>query len=920
MTPKSSPSSSDLLFSFHHHQLRQQLFIFCIFIITTTLFLETCLVCSSLLRAQRLDAHHHMESTSSEYDQLIQELHNNISNERNSKAWSAFNNVMFPNINSKNETLVKEIILYMNGSSFSNDWEGESCTLEKPCDSMNKAFKYVNELLNNDTAFFASGPNQRRLININLIIVENFSPHPFSTVPFTYGNMYYTIEFSSLNNSIAQLSPLGQDFLSIRTDVLGLYFRNLVISSEFKESRTAAFFFYNCLILAKEVICGQKGGSLSNNDAYQVILDTVILYKSVNMVIGSHRYIEMYNFKTIGNEQDQFNIAVMLGNSQVKLERIFIFNTFFSLSDIEKMDVFNGSSVSSSFSISKGNLIFFSQFSFKGSFSPDIEIFYAEFLNTVTLFNCHASEASYFLFLNGVFQVYMQDCEIRNINAANPPKKMAAAINIVNTASFGMLRCTFKDNIGTNGGDIYLDSVHSTSITSCKMENSTSLSHGGSIYSKTSKTMRYKVTFAMIDLEFKNCHCSQTGGAIYIKYSDSLMLNQCKFLQNHAWVSGGAIMIAEGIDIQIDRQSFFSGNKVMFIDKERSPHSGGGGAITISSAQSVLLEGFLKDNKAFRGGGAFLGNITFYIKQKTTDFTRAYFVNNEAFLSGGALFFAQPVASSFLQAVEFVGNTADKYGSDFTGSISRLLMRNTEKKSIIPGAEFNIALWAYDLFGNNISSFDENITVHSNYPLLKVVSQTMSESTSLSLTVYLTNKTATPSNHHPILLYFKSFYATTTLRVNILPCPQNWRLARIASENPEVAIYGCVEEPRFPEYAIVAIVICSVLFFTVGILFGIGIVYLVVKVLQRLAQLSKKEKAERELEQKILDKKVIFETDENDTQKTSNGNSKHSASSSLLESDYLNNNSNQHSSFIIPIEDIKIKKKIGEGGKYHKKV
>ncbi|KAG2379100.1 hypothetical protein C9374_007738 [Naegleria lovaniensis] len=755
---------------------------------------------------------------SSEYDKLIDELKYNIPNERNSKTRSAFHAALFPNVHSKNETLVKEFVLYLNGSSRLPEWNGETCSLENPCDSLYKVAVYIDTTLRNDTAFFDSGPNQRRLVNIRLLIVESFSPYQSSIIPFTYQNLYYSIEFSSLNHSIAQLSPAASDFISIRHDLLGMYFNNLAITSDFSETGTSAFFFYNCLIQSKEFVIGKKGGLISVNDPYQVMFDTVILYKSTNMAIGQHKNIEFYNFRTVGNEQDKFNIVIDQGKSRLRLERIFTFNTFFSLADIDRMDVVNGSSVSTSFSISKGDLVFFSEFSFRGSFSPDIEIFYAEFFNTVAMFNCYASDASYFLLLNGVVQVYLQECKVYNINAANYPKKSSAAVNIVNAATFGMLRCIFKDNVGNNGGDIYLDSVHGVSITSCKMKNSTSLSHGGSIYSKTSKTMRYKVTFAMTDIEFKECKSSQAGGAFYVKYTDTLTISQCTFLKNQAMVSGGGMYLSEGVDIAIDRHSSFEGNVVMSIDKERSPQSGGGGAMTVMTAQSLVLEGVLKDNKAFRGGGAFLGNIT-NIKQ-STDLTRAAFIDNVALFSGGALFFNQYVGRSFLQAVSFVGNNAEKYGSDYTGSISRLeLTSNHDRlKSVTPGIAFEIDIHAWDVFGNNISSFDENITVYASNPFLKVIPQIMSESTRLSLTVYLTNSTAMvggSTTNDGSVIYVNTFHASVHMQVNLLSCPPNWKLSRITSDNPDSSIYGCIEKPRFPELAIAAIVVCSILFFSV---------------------------------------------------------------------------------------------------------
>jgi len=265
--------------------------------------------------------------------------------------------------------------------------------------------------------------------------------------------------------------------------------------------------------------------------------------------------------------------------------------------------------------------------------------------------------------------------------------------------------------------------------------------------------------------------------------------------------------------------------------------------------------------------------------------------------AGGALFVTNPGEDRNMTGGYFKGNYAVRGGALFIGkdyqTISAVTNARFEENyaSIAGGAIFVVeAQPIYLRSGNEIVG---TYTVIAN-DLISVTPNLVQNN--INGTKY-TMKIYTHTNPEV------SFEAQFQFTIN--PCPKGKTLEPRYST---MQIYQCVDELQL-DLILGLVIPLGILLFFVGVLLGILIIYGIMFVFKSLRQLKQKERAEQDIEQKIMDKRMIFdmELDESATTLTS------PLLSSATDNSSASYRKKELPSFIIPIESIDIVKKVASG-------
>ncbi|KAL9657689.1 hypothetical protein ABK040_005042 [Willaertia magna] len=345
----------------------------------------------------------------------------------------------------------------------------------------------------------------------------------------------------------------------------------------------------------------------------------------------------------------------------------------------------------------------------------------------------------------------------------------------------------------------------------------------------------------------------------------SLEINNCNFLSNEAKYNGGALYLKllESESIVTINNCKFIGNIAGIDIPKTSLYEGNGGAIYSVNTIPIIS----------------LSNNTFFLENKA-------------------------LTKSLLNLQNLLQQNSNEISS-YIHRANVLYYRESEKLDsikVFSSQSFRIILQAYDLIGNVVPyiyepfEFIENS--HEGFKLFQVSSSIYGEFKFLIM--QLANYTF---NEEVVKDKFSILFPITGVTVDftIIDCPSGWNSVIVDN-------YKYCEKSEFPVSVIIVIsVLGAVLFFLIGIGVGILIIYLVVRIMIKLKRLEKKEKAELDIERRIIDKKVVF----------GDIHSQSDMDIPLLESSEKRNKFEQikkQEKFIIPVEEIKLERKIGEGG------
>ncbi|KAG2387147.1 hypothetical protein C9374_001479 [Naegleria lovaniensis] len=464
----------------------------------------------------------------------------------------------------------------------------------------------------------------------------------------------------------------------------------------------------------------------------------------------------------------------------------------------------------------------------------------------------------------------------------------------------GSYSLTIANSTFINNRDLLLMSIYQASLVNFQNSIFQQNTGGGAV--QIEHMVGY---FKLSSVTFSNCtfngNKGQNGGAILIGMTfGNLTISNCQFTKNSANYGGALYLQQEKVAIS---NCQFTGNSA----------TQNGGAIYVKDTTFLSLQSStLQNNMANRGGALYLSSLTSnYMMNSACS-------NNIASYSGGCLFAQSTTHPTLLQSVStsLSGlNSAISYGHNIATPIDGTQFQFSVKYqegqaatemptslSLYPGQPVDITVKIKDKNNQAIKSIE--------FPMGVSVGSNMTVTVDSLSTDYLTL-------HGLYLSVYSSidFLSNTTLNltlssdtffsipVQIVPCNQDYSLQPVSSNGNAMI---CTKNPPGFPYSVVlpVVLIGGVLLFIVGIAFGIAVLYGVYIIVKKLKKLEKKEKAEMKLEKTLIDKKFIF-TGSTTTPPA------HAQSSKSVAS--TRQSLHDQEKYIIPIENLDIVKKIGEG-------
>ena len=128
-------------------------------------------------------------------------------------------------------------------------------------------------------------------------------------------------------------------------------------------------------------------------------------------------------------------------------------------------------------------------------------------------------------------------------------------------------------------------------------------------------------------LEFTGCGNVSNGGAISINTVDMFLISGCHFVDNHATLHGGAILVKNTVTMNIEGSVFNNNSAAALGNKNYA-----GGAICVINGSIFTINSiYINNNSGYVGGAIYIdsGNIT-----STSD----QYINNSAVTNGGAIY------------------------------------------------------------------------------------------------------------------------------------------------------------------------------------------------------------------------------------------------------------------------------------------
>ena len=148
-------------------------------------------------------------------------------------------------------------------------------------------------------------------------------------------------------------------------------------------------------------------------------------------------------------------------------------------------------------------------------------------------------------------------------------------------------------------------------------------------------------------MEFTGCGNVLYGGAISINTVDMFLVSGCHFVDNHATLVGGAILVKNTVTLNI-KASVFNNNSVSALGNETYA----GGAICVVNGSIFTINSIYMNNNAYFGGAIYIDSG--YISSITD-----YYINNTADV-GGAIYVKSGDISS--TGDQYINNSAVNVG------------------------------------------------------------------------------------------------------------------------------------------------------------------------------------------------------------------------------------------------------------------
>ncbi|KAL9642346.1 hypothetical protein ABK040_007344 [Willaertia magna] len=735
------------------------------------------------------------------------------------------------------------------------------------------------------------------------------------------------------------LPKLSLQFFNLKSDFFTIYFMKIKELSfnfcNFEAVFIKAFHFDNLIITNSnfENILINGYSFLTAQTFTYLFLDNFLL-QNTTIKLLSKIYLIVADFQLLDNEIEFINfilapIKVLVKNNKFKNTDFQIstnngIENYFSLQKIITTtlqftkNIFEETNINLNYLNDKlpnsNTIIFINENSFSGNYDLENALKISGF-DFIYIFNN--------IFKNNLQQNTLQQKIIR--------KDHAIAIISIFINSIVIENCKFLNWITMEyGGALSVDAPLSIiELNQCEFINNLAGYGGGAIsifgsnliIIKNSIFKQNKVTATQLNT--KN-NLQFGGGAIFI-YKSKLLLENSQFIENESTFAGGALAQTTSCTLNITN-NYFLNNRAIY-----------GGAIAFLSNvgyttclvryNEILNNQFIKNLANVFGGALFIRTGMLDL------FENNYLFLNYANVSGNGLFlvdnynlqnnnnlknvFGNDIAT-FPVKVE-IKNSED-YNNNYNvynnnNNYKNVYNNNAENEllEVYPGEEVIHKFILKDSFNNIIPYIPNEYTlsltgneiyflifkINYFHPYLTIQYNYRTENSNLNNLI--TNITMT--------ITFKDFELKQSIPFKISTCAVGTYLVETTGSgsttnnnngngNNGNIVYYC--SPKIT--IIISSVIGGFLLMSFGFLLGLILLKLLTKMLKIVKSYKKKEKSEFELQQKLMDFQTIFEEQ----------------TSSL----YYNNNSNNnnisnessYAKWIINVEDLEIKTKIGEGG------
>jgi predicted outer membrane repeat protein len=203
-------------------------------------------------------------------------------------------------------------------------------------------------------------------------------------------------------------------------------------------------------------------------------------------------------------------------------------------------------------------------------------------------------------------QIVVHNCTFRSNHAFSAGSGLRVYTELTRIPSLTITNCIFDENLGSAvavSGLVIDISIANSSFTKNTI--------GSDFYSGAA------VALSMIDYKATIKHCNFTenysagsGGAIFVQYSWSILLESCSFYGNEATYYGGAAMIRDSEEITLRNCLFYSNTAVL---------EGGAASLFQYNIHVYIDSSHFESNKASKGGAICLSqyNLNVFVRNST---------------------------------------------------------------------------------------------------------------------------------------------------------------------------------------------------------------------------------------------------------------------------------------------------------------
>ncbi|KAL9658702.1 hypothetical protein ABK040_005857 [Willaertia magna] len=747
------------------------------------------------------------------------------------------------------ETLTRTFYI---DDSLTGDSTNNNCTvLEEPCNITRAETIFVNEF---NSLNFTATPSIFIYFNIISDTFDCLTKLP----KYDSNKIYYLhLVFQSFNNKNEKTNLVCNDGYVFNNDNVHVQLDNVKIT-------TPLFQVDECNFICN--YCDFHSTSIISNNGYLRFINTVF--------DGS--YIQIKN-----SASTDFKDTFLTSSTSFLLEEILYLNiqdsTFDNLGSITKIQGVR------SFDMSNCNFNGTTSFyTISVHFSFYVTIVNVNVLNRFTIFN-----------FGNIFSITME-----NITFTESQTGTEAMLVISETRNAKL-------------SNLHYEKLSATCL-ALKNVNEAEL-----FQSKFNSTNRFGISLTKTTLKIHQSDFIENRSGAIITDSDShLEIDNCNFIRNNAQSHGGAIFSKSSTQIVIKNSKFIENkvnfNKIEFCGRRMTTTEknceGSGGAIYAVGLSISNCEFY--GNSAVRGGAIFLESTVF-------DFGNNSFIKNTALFSGGAIFNLRPAESTKGNSFYVSDNSAFVYGNDFATSLLKANWTTTASIReddgvtnllVYPGQLFSLHFDAIDSVGNHIPVLKEKkqltavefASAQTNFTLSTEAMIDTPTGIENIVVIQKGSEKLSENKRFALVIQFSSNFVF--IIVDVIDCPKGNEMKQISFSANE---FACLPKEKDKTIVIIASTVVGSI---IGIVIGIIITYGVYKLLKRLRKLARKERAEKEMEQKLLAHQF------SNSGEYYTNTVQFSSSTSLKQRMSLNTPLSQDLNYIIPVEELELKRKLGEGG------